>query len=109
MWVYKTSLGMPQIGQQYVFFLKAIDEDFDLLTAYEIRDGKVAPLDGGTPNFKVYENVSETDFLNTLHQRIATLSKSVLKAGRAHQFVGSCQNEAPVAMDLLYLLFDEYL
>jgi len=39
--------GMPRVGSQYVLFLKRLDqEDFKLLTAYELRDDRVIPLDG---------------------------------------------------------------
>jgi hypothetical protein len=57
--VFNSGLGMPRIGRRYLFFLKQTDADSELLTAYEIRDGKVIPLDSGTSIFKAYENVNE--------------------------------------------------
>lgn len=40
---------LPLIGRQYVFFLKYNDDggqDYVILTAYELRGGRVVPLDG---------------------------------------------------------------
>jgi hypothetical protein len=38
--------GMPQLGQEYLFFLERNPEQYNLLTAYQLRLGKVQPLDG---------------------------------------------------------------
>jgi hypothetical protein len=38
--------GMPQLGQEYLFFLERNPEQYNLLTAYQLRSGKVQPLDG---------------------------------------------------------------
>jgi hypothetical protein len=60
---------MPLIGSRYVLFLKsnAESEDFDLITGYELRSGKVFPLDHGpdsetsSPQFAEYERYSGVD------------------------------------------------
>lgn len=67
---YDTGLGMPRPGRIYVFFLKNSDQDFDLLTAYELRDRRVKPLDSGTPNFSQYDNEDEAFFLKQISQKI---------------------------------------
>lgn len=73
---------MPLINKRYVFFLKSQDEvgSFDIITGYELRDGKVFPLDGvdtssggiKLPQFAAYEGVDESKFLqqllNVIHQ-----------------------------------------
>ena len=42
--------GMPRIGCRYVLFLKRLDQDqdFSLVTGYELRGERVFPLDGAT-------------------------------------------------------------
>jgi hypothetical protein len=69
--------GMPRLGRRYVLFLKRADQDFDLLTGYELRAGRVFPLDTGTPNFSAHENVNESDFIEQIQQKITTLSQRV--------------------------------
>jgi hypothetical protein len=76
--VFQSGLGMPRVGRRYVFFLKETQDDADLLTAYELKNGKVLPIDSGTPNFNVYENVNEADFLKALQNKIESLSKLTL-------------------------------
>jgi hypothetical protein len=40
--------GMPQVGKRYLLFLKSIedDQDFSIITGYELNTGRVSPLDG---------------------------------------------------------------
>lgn len=66
--LFNTDQGMPRLGRRYVLFLKRDDQDFDLLTGYELRAGRVFPLDTGTPNFSAHENVRESDFLKQIQQ-----------------------------------------
>jgi hypothetical protein len=66
--LFNTDQGMPRLGRRYVLFLKRTDQDFDLLTGYELRDGCVFPLDSGTPNFSAHENVSESNFIKQIQQ-----------------------------------------
>ncbi len=53
---------MPQVGLRYVLFLT----NDQILTGYELREGKVYPLDD-LPNLHTYENADETTFLTQLH------------------------------------------
>jgi hypothetical protein len=48
---------LPKMTGRYVFFLKRDEEgeDFSLITAYELRGGKVFPLDGLSPKDEVIE------------------------------------------------------
>ena len=55
--------NMPQVGLRYVLFLT----DSQILTGYELREGKVYPLDD-LPNLRTYENADETTFLKQLHK-----------------------------------------
>ena len=59
--------NMPQVGLRYVLFLTNAQSqsDFQILTGYELREGKVYPLDD-LPNLHTYENADETTFLNQL-------------------------------------------
>jgi hypothetical protein len=54
--------NMPQVGLRYVLFLT----NAQILTGYELREGKVYPLDD-LPNLHTYENADETTFLTQLH------------------------------------------
>jgi hypothetical protein len=74
--------AFPQRGRRYLFFLKYNDEgqDFSIITAYELRAGRVFPLDGmdkeGTtlsryPNYLKYRDTDEQNFLNEVRQAIA--------------------------------------
>lgn len=60
---------MPQIGQRYVLFLTKTKEEpnLQILTGYELCDGKVYSLDN-LPNTRKHENVNEEDFLSELRK-----------------------------------------
>ena len=65
---YKISeLEMPRVGGRYVFFLATGNAEvgFEILTAYELRNGKVVPLDK-LHQSKTYQNTDQTVFLNEL-------------------------------------------
>ena len=66
------SQDMPVVGLRYVLFLSNPhgQSDFQILTAYELREGKVYPLDD-LPNLYRYENTDELNFLSELRNRIA--------------------------------------
>jgi hypothetical protein len=66
------SQDMPVVGLRYVLFLTNPhgQSDFEILTAYELREGKVYPLDD-LPNLYRYENADELNFLSELRNRIA--------------------------------------
>lgn len=61
--------GMPGVGARYVFFLNVLDEDYTILTAYELVADGVEPLDNSA-QFQVYKGVSETSFITTLRDAI---------------------------------------
>lgn len=65
---------MPLVGRRYILFLKSNDDgqSFSILTGYELRNGRVFPLDGinmgvggsKLPQFAAYEGAEEVKFLN---------------------------------------------
>jgi hypothetical protein len=67
-----TEQDMPEIGSRYVFFLTAGENEgvFQIVTAYELRDGKVFPLDK-LPKPKAYQNGEESTFLSELKRKIS--------------------------------------
>lgn len=73
---------MPHVGSKYVFFLKynPDGDDYPLITAYELRDNKIIPLDGLNRNGNTiyqlashqnYKGMSETEFLNLIQQAVS--------------------------------------
>lgn len=77
--------GTPKIGVRYVLFLKRSEEgqDFLILTAYELREGYVYPLDGRSESgsktnlaFSAYEGTEESVFLNALRKAISQSTKA---------------------------------
>jgi hypothetical protein len=86
--------GMPINGRRYVFFLDSNEsgQDFSLLTAYELRDGRVLPLDGygdkGEPavsSFTAFEGMDETTFLTAVSAAIANPSQDSPEKVRINQ------------------------
>lgn len=81
-WYHVPGLSMPQPGKTYVFFLRrnADTENYLILTAYEIRAGRVYALDGtqGSSSFAsaAYQNVEEGVFLSKLHEAIGIAMSS---------------------------------
>lgn len=74
-WIRFAHEGMPLIGARYVLFLRRAKqgEANGILTAYELRAGKVFPLDGVAEfeenklaKFAAYEGVEESTFLTTI-------------------------------------------
>ncbi|HEU4509205.1 MAG TPA: hypothetical protein VFR78_13240 [Pyrinomonadaceae bacterium] len=62
--------GMPGVGARYVFFLNVADEDYTILTAYELGQEGVVPLDNSA-QFQMYKGVTETSFTTTLREAIS--------------------------------------
>lgn len=72
--------SMPRKGRRYVLFLRRNDqaENLYIVTGYELRGGKVLPLDGVNvpqgasklPQFAAYENADEIEFLNAVRDAI---------------------------------------
>ena len=70
---------LPRIGKRYVLFLtKDKDGDFHILTGYELRDGKVFPLDNLRPSHPItaYTGTGEVSFLTDLNKVLANPSIS---------------------------------
>lgn len=67
-----SSQDMPLVGLRYVLFLTNPNglSDFQIFTGYELREGKVYPLDD-LRNLYRYENADELTFLSELRTRIA--------------------------------------
>lgn len=68
--------GVPQPHRRYMFFLKRDDrrQTYTILTAYELRAGRVVPLDEGMGSnnpFIAFKDVAETRFLEMAHDAIA--------------------------------------
>lgn len=68
--------GMPRVGKRYVLFLKYNEQgqDFSILTGYQLRNGRVLPLDDLGP-FTVFKGTGETSFLDVVRQAIAQSAK----------------------------------
>ena len=63
--------GVPQIGQTCLLFLKRNlqDDDFSILTGYELRNGKVYSLDK-EEQFLAYTNTDKDTFLSEITKAI---------------------------------------
>jgi hypothetical protein len=72
---------LPKMNARYVFFLKHQPEskDFSIITAYELRGGRVLPLDGLSPrgqlvapfaSYQNYNGIDESTFLAELRSAI---------------------------------------
>ena|ERR1041385_2727104 len=62
--------GMPAIGKRYAFFLNVLDEDYGILTAYELGAEGILPLDD-SQQFQRYQGESEVSFILALRTAIA--------------------------------------
>jgi hypothetical protein len=62
---------MPQVGLRYVLFLTNAsgESDFQIITGYELRGGKVCSLDD-LPKLRTYDNSDETTFLSELRIKV---------------------------------------
>lgn len=63
--------GMPQVGRQYVLFLKyePQGDDYRLITGYGVLKGLVLPLDEAD-HFATYKNSNEETFFNELREAL---------------------------------------
>ncbi len=76
--------AFPQLNGRYVFFLKRenAEGDYSILTAYELKGGRIVPLDGSSIEltsawqFDKYKDVDEQQFLNELQELIVRSSGS---------------------------------
>jgi hypothetical protein len=68
--------GMPRVGRRYLLFLKGdVDQDFQIITGYELRNGLVFPLDKSTSsdtNFDIFKNSEEGFVLNKVRNLLQT-------------------------------------
>jgi hypothetical protein len=77
--------GMPRVARRYVLFLTRNKEgdEYHLVTGYELRDGRVIPLDSGmTPDgarFDAYVGMEEAPFFRLLDTSLATSSPTEYK------------------------------
>lgn len=75
--------GMPKEGKRYILFLKrgGLDQDYQIITGYELREGRVFPLDRTTSSdtdFDRYINAEEAPFLNKLRNLASNTSQTLL-------------------------------
>ena len=61
--------GMPTVGTRNVFFLKAVNSGFRIVTVYELNPDGVLPLDLAN-QFQRFQGEKESVFLDTLRQAI---------------------------------------
>jgi hypothetical protein len=62
----RAGMYMPKVGGRYLFFLNSLNkQDYGILTAYELTESGVIPLDMAT-EFFVLEGKSESEILRTL-------------------------------------------
>jgi hypothetical protein len=77
-YVYRLSRqAWPVTGSRYVLFLRKNQSgDFDIVTGYELREGKVEPLDGtdvpGALPFQKYAGTPEPALLDAIKSALAT-------------------------------------
>lgn len=75
-----TGHGMPRVMRQYVFFLtrdNQEEDDYHVVTGYELRNGRIFPLDTTTSSdtdFDAYINMDEAAFFNQLSTALAQSS-----------------------------------
>lgn len=71
--------GLPLDGGQYVLFLKrdGQDEDFRVLTLYQLGSDDVTPIDEGA-QFEVYRGQKKSEFLITIRDQVTKTSNSHL-------------------------------
>jgi hypothetical protein len=78
--------GIPTIGSRYVLFLKRLDleEDFSLITGYELRAAQVFPLDGASVEggsqkfpFDEFTGADAPSFLKLVNDSIAQKSRNL--------------------------------
>lgn len=70
-----TGWGMPRVMRQYIFFLtkNKVDESYHIVTGYELRNGRISPLDKTTSsetNFDAYIDMDQAAFFKELDAAI---------------------------------------
>lgn len=84
---------MPRAQRQYLFFLRSQSEtdSFQIITGYELRAGRVYPLDGvdlpedgrTLPQFARYEGVEVATFLEEVRRALSEAAQSPAPAQKA--------------------------
>jgi hypothetical protein len=74
--------GFPLIGRRYILFLKMneVGQDFHILTGYQLRRGKVQPLDQ-KDIFAHYEGQDQTSLLDDIRNALAKAEQNPAKEG----------------------------
>ena len=80
--------GMPRQGRRYLFFLKrnAEQESFTILRAYELREGKVYPIDGAVASVSknkqwpsdAYKGAAVSRLMSDLQKELANPSQKAV-------------------------------
>lgn len=81
--------GMPRLGGRYIFFLERSDQQYSILTAYELLSGRIHPVDGKNAPSRdsansvgdAYENADSTRFKNEVQRAISEYSRTPLAKG----------------------------
>lgn len=63
---------LPRVGRRYVLFLNNPNQspNYNILTGYELKEGKVYPFDLGLP-FENFNDVDETAFTTIIREAVA--------------------------------------
>lgn len=63
-------LDMPRVGEKYLFFLKSSNEDFSIITAYEIKGARILPLDY-SPIFDLYKDAEVMTLISAVRTALS--------------------------------------
>jgi hypothetical protein len=84
---------LPRVGHRYVLFLKRVNDgqDISILRGYELKEGRVFPLDGETNVFSPetgqitkkapFEGTDETTFLELVRTAVANPNRVLMPEG----------------------------
>ena len=77
---------LPRVGSRYVLFLTTDKQspNYAILTAYELKEGKAIPLDNAPP-FRNLTETRESNFIETLRNKISNDSKTVKNQGKYYE------------------------
>lgn len=69
---------LPSVGSRYVLFLTTDKQspNYKILTGYEIKDSKIAPLDDAPP-FRNLPETREMNFIKTIRDKISSASQPI--------------------------------
>lgn len=72
--------SMPRVNKRYVLFLKLEDQNFRIITGYELGSEGVNPLDR-IEKFKKHKGIDESTFLNQIRKAINSGSSDASGSG----------------------------